>query len=291
MLLRSILASLLVVSSVFAAVVDVDDFNPATEPVAQPNYEELEDPLPLTNAERFQRGLGPLPPTLSRRGPIQAPGHARPPYIPSQPSPPAPSPSLVAAPPVKFKGHVQVKNAKTGQVLGYVSSALNRYGEFGIIPANRYRGTGALSVAASVPRSQASHGTFSLQATNGSPRNLPFLGAVAAQSAPKGTLTRGKSSYAYLALTGQTKAGLGPSQVANSFNAHTHLRQTGESAIWSIDQISQQLSATWVNPDRTSHATTIFYYPSQNTLVISTDPVGFERAFRNAVPVHLTITS
>jgi len=283
MLFRSVFASLVLASAALAT------FNPTSDPVATPVYDDAEVDAPLTNAARFQRGLGPLPPVRKR---FQAPGPVQIDYPP--PPVAAPSPSAVAAPPVKFNGHIQVANAQTGQVLGYIAASMNRFGELGLISAARYRGSGALSVSASVSRNLASTGPFSIRLTNGSPMNLNYLGAVAAPSAgAHGALQRGKQSYAYLARTAQTKAHLPPATASNSFSAHAGIHSSNvEAAIWAINPISHELSATWTNPDGSSAPLKVFYHKAENAFAVSTDPTGFQSAFRGqVVEVELKITS
>lgn len=287
MLFRALLATLAAATVVFGAAVDVDtepaQFNPTAKPLATPIYDDVAD-VPLTNAERLRQGLGPLPPKMKRFGfGIHAPGPVRPP--PSEPSAAVPQPSggPITDPPIVFEGIVQVTDAKTGQVIGYVSEKMSRQGQLRV--DRNYRTP--LEVSFTTTRANQQPG--SIKITHGDSRSGKYFGAVASQWMHGGRMNNEKNAFAYLARTAQTKPGVGPMSVANSIFSMLGMRLKAESTIWTAQQFTGELSSSWTNTGGKTIDTTIFYYKSANALALSGNPDAFMKAHRDAVEVKLTI--
>ncbi|KZW03050.1 hypothetical protein EXIGLDRAFT_759362 [Exidia glandulosa HHB12029] len=282
MLFRSVVASLFAASAVYAAAVVTPEepFNPTVAPLATPVYDFVEQPL--TNAERLRRGMAPMPPKMKRFG-LHAPGPVRPPTPEPSAAPPQPSGGASPDPDLQFDGIIQVADANTNKVIGYVSGKLTVFGQFGVDKNQRN------PVQVSFATTRANQQPGSIKITNGDSRTGKFFGAVASQWMLKGIMGKGKNMFSYLARTAETKAGVGPMDIGSSIFSMLGLRLKAESAIWTVNPTTGELSSQWTNTGGKVFPTTVFYYKSLNALAISYDKDAFHSAHSDAVPVKLTI--
>jgi len=288
MLFRAVLASIAAATVAFGAAVPGDTevgahFNPSGTPLATPVFEETDNPM--TNAERLRKGMAPLPPKMKKRGLILHPPGPVGPGAPPTPSaaPPQPSGGSSADPPIVFEGIVQITDATSGKVLGYVSDKLTKVGQLGV--DINYRTP--LEVTFSTTR--ANQKPASIEITNGDSRSGKYFGAVASEWSSNGHLGKGKDSFTYLTRTGETKSGLGPMNVANAILSMLGKKLKSESAIWTANQFTGELASSWTNTGGQTVDTTVFYYKSLGALALSSDGGAFKAANKDAVEVKLNI--
>ncbi|KAJ7166980.1 hypothetical protein C8R46DRAFT_1219358 [Mycena filopes] len=210
-----------------------------------------------TNADRFRRGLGPLPPT--RRNKL--------------------SPRASPVPCTRLSnniGTLQIKRVSDGEKLGYISRSFNRRNEYTLdsIPA------GALEVV--VPPTATSGGLINLIAVNPPDPAHGFLGAV---DDGRGGLGSGEAGVAILSGTSSVRANSPPSSSAGT--SLTEKRRHGgvESQIWTMNCQTRQITVQWTNADGSHPQTIIFYEPKRRYLGLTGD---LEAVSRDAVAVTVT---
>ncbi|KAH7926018.1 hypothetical protein BV22DRAFT_1046345 [Leucogyrophana mollusca] len=214
----------------------------------------------LTNAERLARGLPILPPKFGR----SVPGYAR------NPTPASPEKRVVAVSaspspkPIrtewfyKFTGRIKVVSYD-GEPLGY----LRNWATGSVSGVNAGGPSSELHVSFKAPRRGGDH-LFSILATN---PNFPapyYIGTTTSA-----TLAPGSPSSVAFGNVEQTPPKSPPVTSGN---------QTDESAIWSFDGKTNELTAHYVNPDGSPAKTTIAYNIWDNNIFF----VGDIDAFNNA---------
>ncbi|KAJ7093826.1 hypothetical protein B0H15DRAFT_142765 [Mycena belliarum] len=211
-----------------------------------------------TNAERFQRGLPPLPPTR------RAPGALRP-----RTSPLPPIPVCRPAPGVTSTVGYIAACYPDGTLLGYMRTSYGR--------TNFYTHTPSMDQAlmVSLPSLPPFSGAIDLRALNAVDSAHPFLGAT--KGVNSGSFKPGILSYTY--VTG-----------VNHVNANTPMQSVGsgrglspsESQIWSLDTATLQLKVTWTNDDRSQlYPTPIFYNHRSEGFYLTGDYTTFDRIFQD----------
>ncbi|KAL1674042.1 hypothetical protein EV122DRAFT_254766 [Schizophyllum commune] len=192
-----------------------------------------------TNAQRFARGLPPLAPVNLRRTSTgtDSAEHGHP----------------SAKPPVAYSGHLQVRNAADGSVLGYLSTS----SLFGI----DYAGGDHLAVSFTT---SGGYKPFDLLATNA--KFTPsYIGA-----GGNPTLAKGSSATLGFSNVGQTPAGSKPVKHGDSYY---------ESAIWTFNPQTKQFTAHYVNPDGSKPKTQLAYDAHANGLFFVGDLDAYNKEF------------
>ncbi|EIN08581.1 hypothetical protein PUNSTDRAFT_134954 [Punctularia strigosozonata HHB-11173 SS5] len=161
-------------------------------------------------------------------------------------------------------------------LLGYVGAVLNQYGQYGIT----WEAIDALHVtlpsnATSVPFDIAMTGAF------------PTLGGAVGQSSASNDLNTGSYNYAYLAGIGAVPAGSAVVDQRSSINATEGLLSSIESALWTVDASTGNLTAHWVNSNGATPVTQIVYYRRDNVLCFTGDPATFGSVFGDSPRVLL----
>ncbi|KAJ7640046.1 hypothetical protein DFH06DRAFT_1334957 [Mycena polygramma] len=194
-----------------------------------------------TNAERFRRGLGPLPPTRRDRNDL--------------------SPRASAAPCTRLSNNVgtlQVRRVSDGNTIGYLSKHLNRENAYTV-----HKGPGD-ALRFTVPPATPFGKAINLIAA-GAPPGFEYLGAV---EDGQGNLGSGEAAVAILAATMQ---GTRPP----SFSAGTSLTLDGlggiETQIWKLNCLTRQILAQWTNSDSSQPVITIFFDEVRDLLALTGD--------------------
>jgi hypothetical protein len=196
-------------------------------------------PIPETNADRLARGLPPAPPVKFRR------------FLPGKRTGTtgAPPPTVSPGPHEKFEGRIEVRNLD-GSVLGNV-----RNDNAGSIGGVNFLGK---DLDLHCDLEKKGQGPFDLEATNALFPPPHFVGA-------DGSFPLGPNlpNIAKLAPVKQSAPGVGPTATPQGI--------TAQSAIWTIDSQSRELTAHYVNPDGSTPATTIAYDIRSNVLFFTGD--------------------
>ncbi|TCD71855.1 hypothetical protein EIP91_003198 [Steccherinum ochraceum] len=196
----------------------------------------------MTNADRMKRGLGPAPPVFKRVVPGRRSNLPTRAFVAKRGSP---SPSAVPPAPTKHIGRIEVRNT-TGFTYGFVQNTVSG-------PSGVTLNSTIDPLAVSFSTSQGSSGPFDITATN------------ATFSAP---LTLGGVGNASLAAD-SASAVVFNSTAATSPSAAFVSGATGESAIWTLDGRTAQISANWINADK-SKPTTFIGLDTVNNVILLT---------------------
>lgn len=144
-----------------------------------------------------------------------------------------------------------------GAQVGYVSNALNQFGEYGAAIAD-LNDPSVLQVCLQVPSGQT--GSIDITALN-SPfgTNTPFFGAINGWRNGDDTLGTGNSNYIYLGQTAQTDP-VDSSAVpgTNTFTEATNIPKDIESGVWHVDTSAGLVELWWTNPDGTPFKVQLF---------------------------------
>ncbi|KAJ7618818.1 hypothetical protein DFH06DRAFT_1342404 [Mycena polygramma] len=216
----------------------------ASEPVAL--YAEKD-----TNADRFRRGLGPLPPT--RRGSDHLTPH------------PSSQPCTRLSNNV---GTLRIRRLSTGKDIGYLSARSNHEKAY-TVGGRRH----ALLVA--VPPTTPFGAAINLIAANPQDSRYPFLGAV---ENGHGNLGPGEAGVAILAgVASAVRSGGTPSSAAG-----TSLTLAGhggiETQIWTMNCQTRQITAQWTNSDGSQPRSTIIFFDPDREFLGLTGDLGVSKA-------------
>ncbi|KAJ7358473.1 hypothetical protein DFH08DRAFT_953616 [Mycena albidolilacea] len=214
-----------------------------------------------TNAARFRRGLGPLPPTRREHNDL--------------------SPRASAAPCTRLSNNVgtlQIRRLSNGERIGYLGKRFNRDNAYTVRPQPR----AALRVT--VPPITPFGVVINLIVANAPDSGHPYLGAV---DAGHGTLGDGEAGFAILSGTSGARMNSPPSSDAGT---SLTLRHGGiESQIWKMNCQTRQITAQWTNTGGGQPRTAILYDPVHKLLALSGDPQAYEAAMsRGAYEVMIT---
>jgi len=215
----------------------------------------------LTNGERFARGL---PPSKPKRL-----------YTPTRrQSVPSVSPSGV--------GIIQVTDANSGDLVGYVADAANSgSGEYGI--------TQDTTLALQVQTTYQDSPTGNIITLNGF--SQPYFGAE--QGYYSGSdIGVGSANYAYLCgIETATAPNSGPQAGDdNSFSdAYEISAGTAETAIWAVDPTSLIITAQYVNSDVSKPATLIVFGNVDGNFVLTGDFTAYNASYYPAELVTFTL--
>ncbi|KAJ6500524.1 hypothetical protein C8R45DRAFT_978054 [Mycena sanguinolenta] len=177
-----------------------------------PHRDEDTNFAPLTNAERLARRL-PLKPPTRRSSARRATAS------------PAPQPAN--------RGYIEVWFVDdNGSRLGYVSRTTRERRQYVVQPSM----DDALLVSPS--------GNGDLVILNSDISSRGFLGLVQGPEDTSSGLAEGSPNYLVLASTEQTAPNATPQSVGNSVGPFP-----AESAVWTLDPVTNTLTANWINPD------------------------------------------
>ncbi|CAE6437318.1 unnamed protein product [Rhizoctonia solani] len=188
------------------------------------------------------------------------------------------SPSL----PIKKRCNILVKEVDgNGTVFGFVSAAWNRYAEYGPVEPSQ---NGSLEVSFSY--STDSLIQLDLLATNGPSARYPFVGGTSGFASTSYNLSSGSYNYVYITGTTQTPPGSPPVEDDNnSFGDAIGIPGAAESAIWTYDPVTNDLSPQWVNVDGSTLANYLIYANDfNNAFIVTGDPVTFRETFGAPYP-------
>ncbi|KAF7369863.1 hypothetical protein MSAN_00615300 [Mycena sanguinolenta] len=209
-----------------------------------------------TNADRFRRGLGPLPPTRREHNNL--------------------NPHASTVPCTRLSsniGTLQIRRLSDGEKIGYLSQKYNREKAYTVHP----RPKAALNVV--VPPLAPFGMAIDLIASNAPDSGNLFLGAV---DDGEGNLGAGEAGVAMLSGTTGIQGNSPPSS-----NAGTSLTLMGrggsESQIWTMNCQTRQITAQWTNADGSQPRTTIFYDPAPKRQDSFLGLTGDLQAFNAAV--------
>ncbi|CAE6437327.1 unnamed protein product [Rhizoctonia solani] len=251
--------------------------NPPVAAIHQVDWATL-PPAPTeatTNAKRFAQGLPPLNPRRRNpnRGVHHGVAHAKGTRVIT-----APRSETSPAPPTSIKCNILVKNADSGEALGYVSSQWNSFAEYG--PLQETQDADALEIESNY--SSDSPKQLNFIAINGKSSAYPYFGASVGFASTDENV--GEDDPDYLLLTGntQTPPGSTPSyEASNSFSETSSIPVASESAIWSYDSATGALTAWWVNTDGTSVNPHILWSNQANNslFTLTGSPATFREAY------------
>lgn len=186
---------------------------------------------------------------------------------------------------VNTKCNVLVKNTSNGTTIGFISPTWNVWGEYGIVQPDA---AGALEVSFSYsPESSDSLAQLDILATNGPGASYPFFGATVGYTSTSDDLAVGSYNYAY--ITGTTQIPAGPPEGAdnNSFGGTTGIPKAAESAIWTYNPKTQDITAQWINTDGSAPATHLVYANGANktsSFVLTGDVKPFQSFYGGSYP-------
>ncbi|RDB20819.1 hypothetical protein Hypma_012022 [Hypsizygus marmoreus] len=196
-------------------------------------------PTQETNAQRMARGLPPSPPKFGRNVPgrIQV----------RQPTPvwAAKRHGVSPLPPVSYAGRIEVRY-KDGRARGFVRNSNSSWTIGGV---NDLGAEQDLHVSLTAPHS--GKGPFDILATNPSFPEPFYVGAAGTNFISSLDLTS-RNTIAFTNVQ-QTPGGSVP--VSSTFKDNLLV----ESAIWSINPDTKEITGQWINPDKSSPATVIAY--------------------------------
>ncbi|KZT05696.1 uncharacterized protein LAESUDRAFT_655174 [Laetiporus sulphureus 93-53] len=226
----------------------------------------MADRVPMTNAQRIARGLGPNRPRFRSSARL----------APRASSLPDPNPNRCTT----VAGHIRVTG--TGiETNSFVSRNPNPFGEYGIT-----EGTGDALLVQYID-CMVAMGSLDLVTLNGI-ADFTYLGGITGYASSSGDLARGSDNYVYLGGTTQIAPNARPASGANSFTFTTGEHEDIESAIWRINASTGAITAHWVNPDGSLPTTTIAYYAPENFLLLTGDDAAFARTYGTTPVVTLT---
>ncbi|CAE6441037.1 unnamed protein product [Rhizoctonia solani] len=155
--------------------------------------------------------------------------------------------------------------------LGYLSSTRNSYGEYGTLQDSS---SGALSVAFSASKSSSKE--LSLKVV-GASAEISMFGGIIGFTTSNDNLVTGSHHYAYIGLTPQTPSGSFPVKGTNSFDQVQNFERKVQSAIWSYDSATKQLSPQWVNTNKATPRNYLLHVADEKTLVFTADKAEFQK--------------
>ncbi|KAJ1305341.1 hypothetical protein OPQ81_000357 [Rhizoctonia solani] len=182
---------------------------------------------------------------------------------------------------IQKRCNIRVTHASNGTVLGFVSPVWNRHGEYGIIQTNQ---NGSLEVSFSF--SPKSPTQLDLLATNHVNKTYPYMGATVGFVSPSNDLVVG--GYNYLFITGTTKIPAGPPVGAdnNSFGGTTGIPKSAESAIWTYNRATKDLTPQWVNTNGSIPTSYVVYANDFNNAFVMVGDLGvFGKTFGKTYPL------
>jgi hypothetical protein len=225
-----------------------------------PELVQVVPPTPtLTNAKRMALGMPPLPPV--RRG------HGR------RHGDPAPSP-------VALRGRIAVNDAKTGASHGFIGEELDSTHHFGVADdAN------ALLFRFSVPAGSQTSGQLDITSDATYSGSWPYMGGIL--NSDDQNLKPGSANFAYIQGTTRTD----PDATQSVSNSWSNSKKA-ESAIWSYNPNTKEITAEWVNSDSDSEDVRFILNQNQTpiNLVITGDSDKYLNDHKSDNPIVVKFT-
>ncbi|KAH7870632.1 uncharacterized protein C8R40DRAFT_635085 [Lentinula edodes] len=197
-------------------------------------------PTKDTNGYRLARGLPPLPPRDFGRN---KPGYEPTPVLRARASP---SPSSVA----RFSGRLQVR-FNNGSTIGYVQDQSG-------LPVS-----GGSDLQISITTSSTRKEQLNIVATTTNFPSPSFVGA-SSQGSGNATIGTGSSNFVHVSIVQKTDV---LSKPIKSGNGNTSV----ESAIWTVDLSTKELTAQYVNQDGSLPTTFLVYDNATTNLYLTGD--------------------
>ncbi|GAW00439.1 hypothetical protein LENED_001956 [Lentinula edodes] len=197
-------------------------------------------PTKDTNGYRLARGLPPLPPRDFGRN---KPGYEPTPVLRARASP---SPSSVA----RFSGRLQVR-FNNGSTIGYVQDQSG-------LPVS-----GGSDLQISITTSSTRKEQLNIVATTTNFPSPSFVGA-SSQGFGNATIGTGSSNFVHVSIVQKTDV---LSKPIKSGNGNTSV----ESAIWTVDLSTKELTAQYVNQDGSLPTTFLIYDNATTNLYLTGD--------------------
>ncbi|KAJ7869164.1 hypothetical protein B0H14DRAFT_3440867 [Mycena olivaceomarginata] len=214
--------------------------------------------LPSTNAGRLARGLRLLPPKRRSGG--------------------AALPRRSASAPVTLTGNIKVLDTD-GNSLGRVYQNPNNLNHFGVSTT-----ANPITFHFTLDPTAGSTSQLSIYADSTSYANTwPLMGAIDGVVNDGNDLKSGSYNFAYVQSTTATPAESGPASVSNSYPTS----EPAESAIWTYNAVTQEITAQWVNSNGDKPATAISFVAGSDALVITGDYGSFSSSFSSTQLVRL----
>ncbi|KAH7339075.1 hypothetical protein B0J17DRAFT_717496 [Rhizoctonia solani] len=155
--------------------------------------------------------------------------------------------------------------------LGYLSATRNSYGEYGTLQDSS---SGALSVVFSASRSNSKQLGLRVVGANA---DVSMFGGIIGFTTANDNLATGSHHYAYIGLTPQTPAGSIPIKGTNSFDQVQNFERKVQSAIWSFDLSTKQLTPQWVNTNKATPRNYLLHVADENALIFTADKAEFKK--------------
>lgn len=168
------------------------------------------------------------------------------------------------------RGYMEVVDADSHQLLGYVSNAYNKYGEYGVL-TNNSAGYLLASLAMDGPPS----GSSVISTINGPLATYPFFGLISGFDSTSADLKEGHYNYAVFGGTVRRPANSPATQGDNSFARFTGITRPIETAIFSYDLSSNEIGCHWVNEDGSTPITYLGYNEQEAALFVTGDMASF----------------
>lgn len=169
-----------------------------------------------------------------------------------------------------YTGSIEVEDAATSTVIGFVSDQFNTLGEYTLTTNS----ADALNVSFNSTSSP-----FSVTENNNPASSAhPYFGGITgfANAGNQQNLGAGSYNYAYLGGTNLSGSGTLPIVGPNTFTDITGISESIESSIWSVPT-NGNLVPDWINSDGSVQTVHLEYL--QGTLVFTGDPTVFANHF------------
>jgi len=111
--------------------------------------------------------------------------------------------------------------------------------------------------------------------------SFPLMGAIVGVASSNDNLNSGSLNYAYIQGTTHTDPGAEPQSNSNSYPA----QENSESAIWTYNSVTNEITAQWVNVGGGKPTSYILYVTGSNALILTGDPGAFNDAFGSSPTV------
>jgi hypothetical protein len=116
--------------------------------------------------------------------------------------------------------------------------------------------------------------------------DFSYLGLVEGRENADSNLAAGSFQFTYLASTNPTSPGSAPVTVGNSYSAANGVPRTSESAVWNFDPASGDLSAGWVNADKS--VPTVQHFAQKGAICVGGDAAAW---FAKFGPAPVTVVA
>lgn len=228
-------------------------------------FTQIED-RELTNAKRLAAGL-PLkrPVRRNHRG---GNGHGGNPHHPQPSGHPGGGNGGCTS------GHLEVRD-NDGNCIGYVGKDWNDYGQYGLCGQDDID----LRLEVSIDLELAKRGATDIKTVNGPDADFPYFGGITGFTSDCGCsdISQNSKNYVYLGATTQTDPHAPPQSGSNSFTKKTQVSRKVQSAIFSYDSDTSEITPQWINEDSSTPPTHLGI--SHSSLILAGDQDLFSKIF------------